>query len=122
MSPAPDRKDVVAALENPPRDQRLHKRYPIKLDVQYRLLNGHRLTEVGSGRTSNMSSAGIFFETKHVLPIRKPIELAIDWPFLLEGSCRLKLIVQGSILRSDAWGTAVEIKQHEFRTSKRSPK
>lgn len=118
MSAAPAVQDAFALLETPAPEQRLRRRYALKLDVQYKLLNdGHVLCR-GSGRTVNISSTGILFETSDLLPVRNPIELAIDWPMLLDGACQLKIIVQGSVLRSDERGTAVEITRHEFRTSK----
>jgi len=98
-------------------EQRLHRRYPIKLDVQYELLSGCPVTCFGSGRTLNISSGGVFFETKGDLPIRGLIKLIMDWP--LEGTANLKLIVQGRIVRRDATGTAVKMTRHKFRRSKR---
>jgi hypothetical protein len=64
-----------------------------------------------------MSSGGIYFETQEPLPKDGRIELAMDWPFLLEGVCALKLVMRGRVVRSDAKGTAVRIMQHEFRTA-----
>ena len=98
-------------------EQRLHRRYPITLDVQYELLIGNRGKRFGSGRTVNISSGGVFFETKSDLPTHGPIELILDWPS--EGVANLKLIVQGRIVRSDAIGTAVKMTRHKFRASER---
>ena len=95
-------------------EKRLHRRFPITLDVQYELLHRSRVKRFGSGRTVNISSGGVFFETKGDLPTRGPIELILDWP--LEGVANLKLIVQGRIVRRDATGTAVKMTRHEFGT------
>lgn len=120
MSPAAALNDAVAMLEESVREQRSRRRYSLKLDVEYKLLNDGQVLRQGSGRIANISSTGLFFETDGLLPIRNPIELAIDWPILLDGACRLKMIVHGSVLRSDRSGTAVGIIRHEFRTTKRS--
>ena len=120
MSPASVPKDATVLLETPRSDQRLHRRYAISLDVQYKLRNNGEVTRFGTGKTSNISSSGIFFQTGGVLPTDGEIELLMKWPFFLDGDCPLKLVVQGRIVRSDANGTAVQALRHEFRTSKRT--
>jgi len=116
MSPALAR--VAARLLDTDRaDQRLHQRYPITLKVEYKLLKKGRVARLGSGRTMNISSGGIYFEADESLPSRGRIELAMEWPFLLEGVCALKLVMRGRIVRTDDKGVAVHIAQHEFRTA-----
>ncbi len=110
-----------AALQATPRpDRRLHTRYPIRLDLQYKLLNQGVVNRTGSGRTLNMGTGGIFFESKRPLPHDDEIDLEMTWPVLLDGVCPLKLIVHGRIVRSDNKGTAVRVRSYDFRTSKRS--
>ena len=106
-------------FEVPRSEQRRRVRYPISLEVEYRLLNGNQVEHVGLGKTKNMSSGGLFFEARDPLPADGLIELAINWPFLLDGVCRLKLVMRGRIVRSDTTGTAVKVTRHEFRTCKR---
>jgi hypothetical protein len=110
MHAGPVPKDAIARLE-----QRLHRRFPIILDVQYELLNGNPITRFGSGRTVNISSGGVFFETEGDLPIGGPIELIMDWP--LKDVQNLKMIMQGNIIRRDATGTAVKVTRRQLRTS-----
>ena len=82
--------------------QRVNGRYPIALDVQYKLLSGNRAGRVGSGKTLNISSGGVLFETDQQLPASGVVELAIKWPFLLREVCSLKLVMRGRIVRSIA--------------------
>jgi hypothetical protein len=100
-------------------DQRLNGRYPITLELQYRLLNKGRIEHLGAGRTLNISSGGVLFEADDRLPTSGPIELAMSWPFLLEGVCCLKLIMRGRIVRCDEGTKAIAVKAeyHEFRTA-----
>ena len=98
-------------------DQRLHGRYPIALELQYKLLNKKQIKRFGFGRTANMSSGGVLFESDCRLPASGPIELAMNWPYLLDGVVTLKLVVSGRIVRSDAKAIAVKVEQHEFRTA-----
>jgi hypothetical protein len=107
-------------LESHHADQRLHQRYPIALRVEYKLLKKGRAERLGSGRTLNISSGGILFESDNPLPLSGRVELAMEWPFLLEGVCALKLVMRGQIVRSDTTGIAVQIMQHEFRTAGRT--
>jgi hypothetical protein len=72
---------------------------------------------LGLGKTLNVSSGGVLFEANESLPAGSSIELLMQWPFLLEGVCPLKLVIHGSVVRSDNKGVAVRTKQHEFRTA-----
>src|SRR5712692_1105319 len=83
-------------------NQRLNGRYPIALELQYKLLNKGRVEHLGVGRTLNISSGGVLFEADDRLPTSGLIELAMSWPFLLEGVCSLKLVMRGRIVRCDA--------------------
>jgi len=113
----PAEEHSVRLPQNSHADQRLHRRYPIALKVEYKLLNKGKTERLGSGRTLNISSGGIFFEPDEPLPAQGRIELVLEWPFLLERVCALKLVVRGRIVRSEAKGIAVESRQHEFRTA-----
>src|SRR5579864_7099625 len=85
-------------------DQRLHHRYPISLTVEYRLMNKGQVERRGSGRTLNVSSGGVFFEVDAPLPSHGRIELSMDWPFLLDSVCALKLVMRGRIVRTGTNG------------------
>ena len=67
-----------------------------------------------------MCSGGVLFESDDLLlPAGGPIELAMNWPFLLEGICSLKLVMRGRIVRCDpnSKAAAVKAEYHEFRTA-----
>ena len=115
----------VAPAETHAGDQRLNGRYPITLELQYKLLNKGRVEHLGVGRTLNISSGGVLFQADGILPPTGPIELALTWPFLLEGICNLKLVMRGRVVRCDAGSRAIAVKAeyHEFHTAGvRSPK
>jgi hypothetical protein len=100
-------------------DQRAKDRYPITLELQYKLLDKGRVERVGVGRTVNISSNGVLIETDRSLPTGGSVELAMKWPFLLRGICGMKLVVRGRIVRCHAnmTATAVRAESHEFRTA-----
>jgi hypothetical protein len=115
----------VAPAETISGDQRLNGRYPITLELQYKLLHKGRVEHLGVGRTLNISSGGVLFEADGLLPPTGPIELALSWPFLLEGICNLKLVMRGRIVRCDTGSRAIAVKAeyHEFHTAGvRAPK
>jgi hypothetical protein len=108
---------AVQLLEIELHERRSHNRYPIRLEVEYILLNlrGHP-ERLGYGRTVNVSSSGILFVADDALPAGSSIKLAVKWPFSLEGGCALKLHVSGNIIRSVTKKAAVHIAHHDFRT------
>ena len=120
MSSAPVMARIARLVSSSRSDQRAHQRYPITLEVDYRLINKGQVTGAGSGKTVNMSSGGVCFNCAGPLPVSGLIELIVRWPFLLEGACPLSLVMRGRIVRSDEVRTAVYAKQHEFRTAKRA--
>jgi PilZ domain-containing protein len=104
-------------------DKRLHPRYPITLELQYKAMKRDGVQHLGDGMTLNISSGGVLFhvngvfENKDILPDGGMIELAIKWPLLLDEVCPLKLVVRGCIVRRDDTRLAVKTEQHEFRTA-----
>ena len=91
---------IVSPAERPT-ERRSKRRYPIHLEVQYKLLKHRRVERLGGGRTLNISSGGVLFEADGLLNTTGPIELALSWPFLLHGSCNLKLVIRGRIVRTN---------------------
>jgi len=100
-------------------DQRSRGRYPISLELQYKLFRGDEVQQTGMGRTLNISSTGVLFETQDRLPAHGQVEVSMQWPFLLQGVCGLKLVMRGRIVRSLSQHhvTAVRAESHEFRTA-----
>jgi hypothetical protein len=99
-------------------EQRSHQRYPIELEVEYRMVAKGQSEQVGSGKTRNISSGGVLIvDALGAPPTGGSIELMLSWPFLLEGVCPLKLVMRGRIVRSDVRGVAIQSNFHEFRTA-----
>lgn len=117
MSAGPSLAPVLRVQETLRVDPRQHRRYPITMDVEYKLLKNGRVAQYGFGRTVNISSGGVLFSANDSLPTGGLIELAISWPCLLEGVCALNLKIRGRIVRSDSKEVALQIQQHEFRTA-----
>jgi hypothetical protein len=97
-------------------DRREDRRYPIELELRYKVMARSRDPLQGQGRTLNMSSGGILFGGDQSLPTGAFIEVSINWPVLLQGSCPLSLLVVGRVVRSENNRVAVRMKRYEFMT------
>jgi len=102
-------------------NRRAHRRYPILLQLQYKLMAPTGVQHVGVGQTINVSSHGVLCDVNKELPKNSRIELSIQWPYLLHGTCPLNLVVQGRIVRTGSHSVAVQAEAIEFRTAGRVP-
>ncbi len=99
-----------------PVERRAKKRFVMEREIRYRVLEQDKIIAVGTGKTLNLSSAGVAFVTDHDLPTGAFIEFSIAWPALLENRCPLQLIGYGRVLRCGNRQVASTIEQYEFRT------
>jgi len=77
----------------------------------------HKSSQViGAGKTLNIGSGGMLFTTESQLPLGRTVELSVNWPARLHGTCPLKFVAIGRVIRAEADLAAVRIERHEFRT------
>jgi hypothetical protein len=107
-------------VANGEHERRIKRRFHIEEDVRYKMLYGQRLSEMGTGKTMNISSGGVWFTTEAMLTSGMPIEISMTWPVLLNDSCPMKLMIYGCVVRSNDKSAAVAIERYEFRTQGRS--
>jgi len=107
--------DMTANIGDIP-DRRGKSRYPVREEVKYRLIQAKEPKTVGTGETLNIGSGGILFTTQEKLPMGRMVELAVNWPARLGGTCPLKFVATGRVVRSEANMAAVRIERYEFRT------
>jgi len=98
-------------------ERRLHPRYPIALDAEYRVVNPYGAHQ-GSCRTVNISSGGVLVEVQAVSSSVGSIEISIEWPCFLDGVVPLKLMVYGNIVRVDGNNIGVQMIGYGFHTAK----
>ena len=97
-------------------ERRSKARFPLRLTVRYRILSGGP-SQVGAGRTVNMSSCGLLIATDEAMvPAGSRLQLTVDWPFLLHGSTPLQLIVSCRVTRCLREQFAVKLDQYQFKT------
>ena len=97
-------------------DRRENSRFPVREEVRYRILQSKAAQLTGAGRSLDISSGGILFTTNERLPTGRMIEISVNWPARLDGTCLLQLVATGRVVRSDAATAAVRIERYEFKT------
>jgi len=96
-------------------ERRRTMRFPVNEEVKYRVI--HKATQIsGAGRTVNMASGGLLFTTEDRLPLGRTVEVAVNWPARLDGTCPLKFVATGRVTRSENDRAAIRIERYEFRT------
>ena len=96
-------------------ERRGTSRFPLCEELKYKLLHGKTATS-GAGRTLNIGSGGVLFTTEQRLPMGRMVELSVNWPARLDGTCALKFVAIGRVIRSESDKAAVRIERYEFRT------
>jgi hypothetical protein len=84
--------------------------------VRYRLIQSRTTKISGCGSTLNIGSGGILFTTEDRLPVGRMVELSVNWPARLDGTCPLQFVATGRVVRSEALRAAVRIERYEFKT------
>ena len=115
------KKNNMKLIKDLASERRKKTRFPIARELRYKLMDEETIVESGMGTTVDMGSGGVAFRTDHRLQPGSFIELSISWPVLLEGSCPMRLIVFGRVLRSSSMYAACTIDKYEFRTQARTP-
>jgi len=97
-------------------ERRTNGRFPLREEASYRIILSKSLPVSGVGETLNMGSGGILFTTRERLPVGRTVEVAVNWPAKLGGTCPLKFVAVGRVVRSEDTHAAVRIQRYEFRT------
>jgi hypothetical protein len=104
-------------VENIGGERRGAKRYGMHLQLRWKLIRRRREIDAGTGRTVDVSSAGILFETGSDLGIGLNVEMSIAWPALLHNVKPMQLFITGRIVRAGHGWAALRTVTHEFRTA-----
>lgn len=102
-------------------DRRGTGRFPVREAIRYKLVQGKSANMSGSGITLNIGSGGILFTTEEQLPLGQLVEVSVNWPARLGGTCPLQFVATARIVRSEPNQCAVRIERYEFKTRAVSP-
>jgi c-di-GMP-binding flagellar brake protein YcgR len=97
-------------------ERRETSRFPVREEVRYKVLQSKAEQTSGAGKTVDISSGGILFTTTERLQPGRLIEISVNWPARLDGTCALQLVATGRVVRSDNATAAVRIERYEFKT------
>ena len=97
-------------------ERRGRSRFPVREDVRYRVVQSKSQKVAGAGTTLNIGSGGILFTTEDQLPLGRMVELSVNWPARLDGTCALQFVATGRVIRSEQSRAAVRIERYEFKT------
>jgi hypothetical protein len=100
-------------------DRRSKHRFTMQREMRFKVLENERIVVTGTGRTIDMSSNGIAFESGSLKP-GSLVELSVSWPVLLDETCMMRLIVFGRVVRASNHMAACTIDKYEFRTQARA--
>lgn len=95
--------------------RRSSTRYPLELNLRYRVLDGLRTASRGSGTSKDISRTGVRFATPREIPVGSRVELTADWPARFGGIYPLELFMQGTVRRYENGEVAVELANWNFR-------
>ena len=103
-------------------DRRTKQRFPLNLDLRFKVIYRGKALAAGTGRTVDICSGGLAFTHDAPLKPGSTVELAVSWPAMLDGVCAMQLNLSGRALRSDGKVTVCQIGKYEFRTvGRRAP-
>jgi hypothetical protein len=97
-------------------ERRTHNRFPVQEEVAYRVIHTRSAPVSGVGETLNIGSGGVLFTTREKLELGRTVELAINWPAKLHGTCPLRFVAIGRVVRSEDGHAAIRIQSYEFKT------
>jgi hypothetical protein len=97
-------------------ERRGNSRFPLREEVKYKMLHSRNKPISGGGKTLNIGSRGVLFTTEEQLPIGHLVELSVDWPARLDGTCALKFVAVGRVIRSERNRAVVRIDRYQFKT------
>ena len=95
-------------------DRRLQRRYPLELDLEFRVIENEEVLFTGAGKTENISSGGVLFRTADNVGTGPHVELAVRWPAILGNTPFLELRIYGRLVRSDSNGVAMHMSRYHF--------
>jgi hypothetical protein len=112
----------VATLSSIALDRRSKRRFPLRMGMWYRPTGLSLSVGWTAGECLNLSSTGLLFSSPTVVLPRQSvvlpgqrIEALIDWPARLNNRRRLRLALEGVIVRSADEKTAMRVDRYEFR-------
>jgi hypothetical protein len=110
-------RDQNGPAEGAGKERREDRRYPIALDLRWKIVRRRKVMDSGKGATVDLSGGGILFHAGRELPVGEDVEISISWPALLHNIAPMLWVVSGRIVRCAGERTAIRIGHREFQTA-----
>lgn len=97
---------------------RLERRLDCRYGFERPLLFSFKMecnSSLGAGQTIELGGGGLLFQSDCPPPDGVAIEVQMAWPFLVQGVRSVVLLIQGTVVRTDARGTAVRMQRYLFQ-------
>jgi hypothetical protein len=99
-------------------DRRARLRFPLNTELRYQISGrDHGEPIRGIGQAENMSSKGLAFRADKPLVPGLRLKVSMAWPVKLDDKCTLRLVLEGTILRTTGDLVVLTISNTEFRTA-----
>ena len=102
-------------------ERRSKTRFPVNLPVKFTGISGS-MRILGTGTVVDISSRGFSFRADTPLQHGMVVTASLAWPVALNEDCRLRLSIEGHVVRVDGALVVMTINRYEFRTSGRVDK
>ena len=103
------------------RERRRRLRFALTAELQYRIVRrGPGEPTRGTGQAANISSNGLAFHSNRPLARGMRLSVSLAWPAKVDNQCMLRLVFEGTVLRTDGSLVVVSIDRSEFRTAGKS--
>ena len=102
-------------------ERRNRFRFPLDGELRFQVIRrGQGRPAHGVGYITDMSSKGLAFRTDVVLTPGMRLSASMVWPALLDQTCRLRLTLEGTVVRTQGDLVVLGIESHDFRTTGKS--
>jgi hypothetical protein len=97
-------------------ERRRARRFPLRREARYTILEAHKRNAPVGTETLDMSSGGMCLRCTEAPAPGSRMDVAVNWPAVLENGCRLKLVARARVMWRSKEAVGLMIERHEFRT------
>lgn len=97
-------------------ERRRARRFPLHREARYTVLEQYQKHPAVPTETLDISSKGICLRCEGAPEPGSRMDVAVNWPVVMENGCRLKLVARGRVMWRSSEAVGLLIERHEFRT------
>ena len=103
-------------------ERRKNKRFPVRRDARYSILEPYRHNPAVATETLDISSGGMRLLCANAPAPGSRMDVSVNWPAELENGTRLKLFARTRVVWTANGVVGVLIERYEFRTQGKEAK